>query len=285
MKSLIDSVKATYGTDRLSNRLFESLRAAGYDTDRLTTADLITFDELHVMGRQATVALGRLAGLTADMCVLDIGCGLGGSARTLAAEFGCHVTGIDLSEEFVDAARVLSQRVGLAERVDFHHGDALNLPLESNRFDAIFMIHVNMNIADKKGLFTEAARVLKGGAKLVLWEICRTGGPDVTYPVPWAKEASFSFLASMPDMIALIENAGFDMFHFEDATAEAADWVRARQAPPKKDRPRLPRPDLDLVLENFRLKRTNLSKNLLQGTIAVLRAVAVNARQKSGTGQ
>ncbi|MFZ1199578.1 MAG: hypothetical protein WAO07_05365, partial [Desulfobacterales bacterium] len=74
---------------------------------------------------------------------------------------------------------------------------------------------------------------------------------------------------------ALIEKAGFDRVHIEDATAEAADWVRARLEPPKKNRPRLPRPDLDLVLDDFRSKRINLSKNLLQGAIAVLRAVAV----------
>ncbi len=271
----VDAVKATYGAERLADRLLESLRAAGYDLDRLTAADLITFDELHVMGRQATVDLGRRAGLAAGMRVLDIGCGLGGSARTLAAEFGCHVTGVDLSEEFVEAARVLSARVGLAERVDFHYGDALNLPFESNRFDAAVMIHVTMNIADKNGLFSEAARVLKGGAKLVLWEICRGDGPEVTYPVPWAQEASFSFLVRLPDMIATIETAGFDITHCEDATAEAAEWVRARLAPPRKDRPRLPRPDLDLVLENFRSKRANLSKSLLQGSIAVLRAAAL----------
>ncbi|MGB8424175.1 MAG: methyltransferase domain-containing protein [Desulfobacterales bacterium] len=275
MKNITDTVKATYGTGRLAERLLESLRAAGYDLDRLTPADLMTFDELHVMGRQATVALGRLAGLTADMRVLDIGCGLGGSARTLATEFGCHVTGVDLSEEFVDAARVLSERVGLAEKVAFRHGDALHLPFDHNRFDAAFMIHVNMNIADKNRLFAEAARVLKDGAKLVLWEICRIEGSDVTYPMPWAREASFSFLVGLSDMTALIEKAGFDRVHIEDATAEAADWVRARLEPPKKNRPRLPRPDLDLVLDDFRSKRANLSKNLLQGAIAVLRALAV----------
>ncbi len=92
-----DTVNATYGSVRLADRLLESLKEVGYDLDRLSAADLITFDELHVMGRQATVELGRLAGLTDSMRVLDIGCGLGGSARTLAAEFGCHVTGVDLS--------------------------------------------------------------------------------------------------------------------------------------------------------------------------------------------
>ena len=79
-----NTLKATYGSVRLAGRLLESLQAVGYDLDRLSAADLITFDELHVMGRQATVSLGQLAGLTDAMRVLDIGSGLGGSARTLA---------------------------------------------------------------------------------------------------------------------------------------------------------------------------------------------------------
>ena len=272
-----DTLKDTYGSVRLADRLLESLQEVGYDLGRLSAADLVTFDELHVMGRQATVSLGRLAGLTDAMRVLDIGSGLGGSARTLAAEFGCHVTGIDLSEEFVDAAVVLSERVGLAERVDFRHGDALNLPFEENQFDAVFMIHVNMNIAGKKGLFAEAGRVSKPGGKLVLWEICRTEEPDLTYPVPWAEDESFSFLIPMAEMVSLIEAAGFSLPQVNDATGEAAEWVRARLAPKRDRRPRLPRPDLDLVLGNFRQKRANLSKNLLRGAIGVLRVLAVKS--------
>ncbi|MDZ7579058.1 MAG: methyltransferase domain-containing protein [Deltaproteobacteria bacterium] len=269
-----ETLKATYGSDRLADRLLASLQDVGYDLDQLSAADLVTFDELHVMGRRATVALGRLAGLTDAMHVLDIGCGLGGSARTLAAEFGCHVTGIDLSAEFVNAARVLSERVGLADRLAFRHGDALDLPFAENRFDAACMLHVTMNIADKKGLFAEAARVLKPGGKLLLWEIFKTHESDLTYPVPWAEDESFSFLVPMDEMIALIESAGFNSLQIDDATAEAADWVRARLAPKRDARPRLPRPDLDLVLGNFRLKRANLSKNLLRGAVGVLRLEA-----------
>jgi ubiquinone/menaquinone biosynthesis C-methylase UbiE len=270
-----ETLKATYGSDRLADRLLASLQEVGYDLEQLSVADLLTFDELHIMGRQATLELGRLAGLTDSKRVLDIGCGLGGSARTLAAEFGCQVTGIDLSAEFVNAARVLSERVGLAEQVAFRHGDALDLPFAENRFDAACMLHVTMNIADKKGLFAEAARVLKPGGKLLLWEIFKTHESDLTYPVPWAEDESFSFLIPMDEMIALIEGAGFNSLQIDDATAEAADWVRARLAPKRDERPRLPRPDLDLVLGNFRLKRANLSKNLLGGAIGVLRATAV----------
>jgi ubiquinone/menaquinone biosynthesis C-methylase UbiE len=275
MNKLPDTVNTTYGSVRLADRLLESIQEVGYDLGRLSAADLVTFDELHVMGRQATVGLGRLAGLTDSMRVLDIGSGLGGSARTLAAEFGCHVTGVDLSQEFVDAALVLSERVGSADRVGFRHGDALNLPFEKNRFDAAFMIHVNMNIADKKGLFAEAGRVLKPGGKLILWEIFKTAKPDLTYPVPWAEDESFSFLIPMAEMVSLVEAAGFSPLQVDDATAEASEWVRARLVPKRDRRPRLPRPDLDLVLGNFRLKRANLSKNLLRGAVGVLRAVAV----------
>lgn len=278
MNRLSDTVNTTYGSVRLADRLLESLQVVGYDLGRLSAADLITFDELHVMGHQVTVELGRLAGLTDAMRVLDIGSGLGGSARTLVAEFGCHVTGVDLSQEFVDAALLLSERVGLADRVDFRHGDALNLPFEKNRFDAAFMIHVNMNIADKKGLFAEAGRVLKTGGKLVLWEICKSEESDLTYPVPWAEDESFSFLIPMAEMVSLVEAAGFSLLQVDDATAEAAGWVRARLAPKRDRQPRLPRPDLDLVLANFRLKRANLSKNLLRGAVGVLRMVAVNEK-------
>jgi hypothetical protein len=98
---------------------------------------------------------------------------------------------------------------------------------------------------------------------------------DLTYPVPWAEDESFSFLIPMAEMVALIEAAGFSPLRVDDATAEAAEWVQARLAPKPDRQPRLPRPDLDLVLGNFRQKRANLSKNLLRGVVGVLRLVAV----------
>ena len=82
----------------------------------------------------------------------------------------------------------------------------------------------------------------------------------------------------MAEMVSLVEAAGFSPLQVDDATAEAAGWVRARLAPKRDRQPRLPRPDLDLVLANFRLKRANLSKNLLRGAVGVLRMVAVNEK-------
>ena len=68
------------------------------------------------------------------MLVLDVGSGVGGPARFLAATYGCQVTGIDLSEPFVDAARYLAERTGQSERVSFETASALELPFDDGHF-------------------------------------------------------------------------------------------------------------------------------------------------------
>ena len=70
---------------------------------------LAALDQFHTRGLAATAELGKLVGITADMSVLDVGSGVGGPARFLAATYGCRVTGIDLSEPFVEAARYLTR--------------------------------------------------------------------------------------------------------------------------------------------------------------------------------
>lgn len=270
-----ETVQKTYGGAHLAERLLENLGAAGYDLNRLTPADLIAFDELHIMGRVATMDLGRRVALNETMRVLDVGCGVGGPARTLAAGFGCHVNGVDLSEAFVRAATVLSRQVGLADRVAFHYANALRLPFGDETFDAVFLIHVSVNIVDKKALFLELHRVLKKGGRLVLWEICRGINAPVIFPVPWADGPAFSHLVGMDELIRSVGDCGYSLIHKENATDEAAQWVRARMTSKQKKDPRRSQLDLNMVLNEFRRKRINVSKNLLEGNIAILRAIAV----------
>lgn len=273
--SEVFQVNATYASARLAESLLRSLKEAGYSIDALKPSDLISFDELHVMGRQATIELGRLAGLSPDMHILDMGCGLGGPARTLAAEFGCHVTGIDLSEEFVAAADELSRRTDLSSFVQYRQADALNLPFADNCFDAVVMFHLNMNIPDKAALFDEIRRVLKPGGRMALWEICRGDRPGMVYPVPWAADESFSFLVTPFEFIELIRAGGFRDIQIEDATDHAVQWVRERMVNAQKKTHHKPRMDLDLVMPDFRLRRSNISKNLISGCVRILRGLAI----------
>ena len=98
------------------------------------------------------------------MHLLDIGCGIGGPSRFFAAEGGCRVTGIDLTEDYVRTAEALARRVGLDRRVSYRQASALDLPFEAGTFDGAYMMHVGMNIEDKPRLFAEVRRVLKQAA-------------------------------------------------------------------------------------------------------------------------
>lgn len=217
------------GTD-IVNAIAEGLRRAGKDPARLSAAELASVDEFHIRGRQATLELARSLDLTPASHVLDIGSGLGGPARTLVEEFGCHVTGIDLTEAFCEAASTLSDWVGLGGRVSFRQGDATALPFDDNSFDAAMTIHVAMNIARKDLVYAEARRVLRPGGRFAIYDVLQGEGGDVLYPVPWAREPSISHLAAPDDMRALLAEAGFKIVEVQDSTEDGQRWFEAMAA-------------------------------------------------------
>lgn len=228
---MADKVASHYaGGDNIVSAIAESLRKAGKDIGKLTTADLGTVDEFHIRGRQATLELARSLNVSADSRVLDIGSGLGGPARTLVETYGCHVTGIDLTQAFCEAATTLSDWVGLGDRVSFRQGDATSLPFADGQFDAAMTIHVAMNIARKDKVYAEAKRVLRPGARFAIYDILQGEGGDVLFPVPWAREPSISHLATPDAMQSLLANAGFKMVDVQDSTEEGQRWFEAMAA-------------------------------------------------------
>lgn len=100
--------------------------------------------------------------------MLDVGCGLGGTARHLAARYGARVTGVDLTAEYCRVGNLLNELTGLAGQIELLRGDALQLPFQGGCFDAVWTEHAAMNIADKAGLYSELRRVLRSGGRLAL---------------------------------------------------------------------------------------------------------------------
>jgi len=220
-----DQVTAHYsGGGGLAEAIAGRFKDAGRDLGALTTTDLATVDEFHIRGRAATLELGARMRLRDDSQVLDIGSGLGGPARTLAERYGCHVTGIDLTAAFCDAAEALTGWVGLADRVTFRQGDATDLPFEKDRFDAAMTIHAAMNIAAKDKVYANAKRVLKPGGVFAVYDVLQGEGGDVFFPVPWAREPSISHLVTPEEMVTLLTDAGFKISHVHDSTEESQVW-------------------------------------------------------------
>ena len=155
MTDVLDGVRDHYRATGLAERLKTALAALAPDDQQLTYQQLAGLDQFHTRGLAATAELGKLVGITADMSVLDVGSGVGGPARFLAATYGCRVTGIDLSEPFVEAARYLTQRTGQSERVLFEAASALDLPFDDGQFDVVLLQHVAMNISDRARLYRE----------------------------------------------------------------------------------------------------------------------------------
>ena len=204
-------VEKHYAHGTLIETIEAALAASGIERDAITVADLAPVDEFHIGGRPATVDLAGLLTLVPSDRVLDVGCGLGGAARFFADEVGCAVTGIDLTEDFIQAARELSSWVGLGERNTFEHASALAMPFGDASFDAAYMLHVGMNIEAKTELFAEIARVLATGGQLGIYDIMRTGDGEIVYPVAWAENGDTSFLASPGEYRAALDVAGLDL--------------------------------------------------------------------------
>ena len=159
-------------------------------------------DHFHGGGKPSTTRLAQLAGLTPDLRVLDVGGGLGGPARTLAVEFGCHVTVIDLTESYVQAARELTTRLGLTGQVTHQVGNALELPFDDGHFDVVWTQNSGMNIQNKELLYASFHRILRSGGLLALGEPMSGPVQPTIFPLMWAVDAATSFLRTPTEMRA-----------------------------------------------------------------------------------
>jgi sarcosine/dimethylglycine N-methyltransferase len=268
MTDVLDTVRDHYRATGLTERLKTALSTLGTEDQRLTPQQLGALDQFHTRGLAATAELAKLAGITADMSVLDVGAGIGGPARFVAAACGCRVTGVDLSEPFVDAARYLTERAGQSGQVSFQTASALELPFDNGRFDVALLQHVAMNIADRARLYRELRRVLKPGGRFATFDVVlMTGEPH--YPVPWARTPATSFLLTAGATREAIEPAGFRKLAWQDDTEAAKAWVaQLRESGPP------PSPNLGVVIgPDFAQLATNLGRNLLEGRLGILTAV------------
>jgi arsenite methyltransferase len=268
------SVEDHYSRTGIVEKVLAAVDSRDSATAGYRAADFYPFDQFHGRGLLATRDhTAKLSPGPKDH-VLDIGSGVGGPARYLAATYGCRVTGVDLTPSFVAAASELAQLCGLAEGVDFIAADATDMPFADASFDHAVCFYVGMNLPDRPAVLREAARVLRPGGKLVWSEVMLTG--DTPYfPLPWASSSQISHLGDQDAILDAFTSAGFTIETLTDETdrylAQPAPGAAAGQAPS------LAQNEANAVIlgGDFMERRKNYARSLAEGRIGSLLIEAV----------
>jgi ubiquinone/menaquinone biosynthesis C-methylase UbiE len=252
--------------------ILSALKAAGKDIEHLTPDDLAPIDEFHNGQRNATIRLARLAGVNGSEKVLDVGCGIGGPSRYLASAFGCEVTGVDLTAEFVELGRMLCARTGLSDKVSYRQGDALDLPFADGSFDLVWSQNAAMNIADRARLYGEMRRVLRPGGRVAIQDVAAGPGGEPFYPTPWASDNGISFLFTPEETRATLERVGLRVLAWHEATQEALEQAVSRAQAVENES--LPPLGLHILIgPEFPIISRNMLRNLRQQRLRLLNAV------------
>jgi SAM-dependent methyltransferase len=276
------AVEDHYTRSSLGDTILSALREAGKDLEHLTPDDLAPVDEFHSGQRNATVRLAQLAGVSGAEDVLDVGCGIGGPSRFLAKEFGCRVTGLDLTAEFIEVANMLARRTGLAGKVTYRQGNALDLPFPDASFDLVWSQNAAMNIADRDRLYAEMRRVLRSAGRLAIQDVAAGPGGEPYYPTPWAKDKSISFLSAPEVTRQKLERAGFRVLAWHDPTRESLEQALARAK--ALETGSLPPLGLHILIgPNFPTVSKNMVRNLEEARITLINAVLERAGADRGS--
>ena len=217
---MTSDIEAHYAGSGIAERILAAVRASLPAGAAVTVDALAPADHFHGRGLAATREMVALLEPAAGERILDIGCGIGGPARWVAAKHGAIVTGIDLTRDFCAAAVALTAAAGLADRVTIINASATALPFGDATFDRAYSQNVIMNVADKAAFYREARRVLKRGGRLVLSNVVRGDGPEPVYPTPWATTADASFLSTIEETRSEIGAAGLDIKSLRETTAQ-----------------------------------------------------------------
>ena len=270
-----EEVTGHYGRPGMLAGILAAAEKAGLDPDALAPSDLAAVDEFHLGGLASTRSLLDLLDPAPGSRLLDIGSGIGGPARLAAADYGCTVTGVDLTPEYTDLATELTARVGLGDRVSFRTADAVELPFPDGAFDLATLIHVGMNMPDKARVFTEVRRVLEPGGRFAIFDQMLTGTEEPAYPLPWAGDDGASFLSTTQEYRTMLSDAGFGVETEEDRTTAGIDFFVAmadayRDGPPPFGLHLLFGPEWPVRAGN---NRKALEDGTLVATVMVARAV------------
>jgi ubiquinone/menaquinone biosynthesis C-methylase UbiE len=274
MNNLNESISNQYSTVNLFDSIKNALLRMNKNLDMLIPKDLAPVDFFHIRGYQSTKELAELCNIEPNMKILDVGSGIGGTARFLALQYGCFVTGLDIIGEYTRTASNLSAILKLYNKTEFKTGDASQLPFQDEAFDVVWTENVQMNIENKNNFYSEIYRVLKRGGKFVFHDVFKGNVDNVYYPVPWANDESISFLMEVNEIKQLLKSFSYNITYWMDKTEVSADAFEKSAEKIKRDG--LPPLGLHLLMgQNTTKKILNMAQNLAEKQLTVIQCICL----------
>ena len=268
-----EAISKHYGISGILDSILKGLESSGKNLDALEPNDLAPIDEFHTRGKESTIEIANLAQLESHHNVLDVGCGLGGSARYITSEYGCSVVGVDLTDEYIDVANKLTEFVNLSNKVSFRQASALELPFSPESFDVVWTEHTQMNISDKEKFYGELSRVLKPNGRLVFHDVFGTENP-AHYPTPWAEHGSLSSLCTQDEARQAIEKSNFVIDQWIDKSQLSMKFFKDMAT--KSDSSGPPPLGFHLLMgKTAKEKLLNQARNLEENRVTIVQGTAI----------
>ena len=216
----------------------DALEKRGKSEGPLDVSDLYSLghlDQYHYLGTEACDDVAEILGLEAGRTVLDVGSGIGGPARYLAATTGCNVVGLELQGDLCQAATTLTARVpGLDARVQFVNGDASQMSVYDGAlarpFDHFISLLVNLHVPDRRALHAALQTQLAPGGTFVIEDFAALAPPTAAETHTLVDMVKAPSVTTIPEYVAELEAVGFVDVQTIDMSAVWAEWTEARSA-------------------------------------------------------
>ena len=274
MKESVDNseVIGHYKGAGLYDSILEGLKKSGIELNDIASDHLSAADEFHIGGTEATKFVADQLGEISNQKILDVGCGIGGPARFIANKTECQVVGIDLTPSFVKTGNALTDLVSMRNSVNLIEGNAADMSSYPDSYDAAYMMHVGMNISDKRSAFEGVSGALKTGSRFVIYDIMRMKEGQLTFPLPWASKGKGSAVDSPANYASILESVGLKVIDIEVKKEFAVEFFQNMMKRMEGGPPPL---GLHLVMgQDTPIKVQNVHKQIVEGLIAPVLMVA-----------
>lgn len=270
---VIKSVKLYFQVERI----FNELRARGIaDNSPIRIEDLVPFDQYHYLGTETIDEAIRVLGIGPERDVLDIGAGIGGPARYLAARAGCRVTAVELQPALHKTAVALTKRCGLARLVRHVNGDVMTVPLAPEGFDSMVSWLLFLHIPERVPLLARVRAALKPGGRVYVEDFFERGPLTEAEWNDLRIQVYAQALPRLKEWGAQFRDAGFVDVEIIDMTGRWQPFVVERTKAFRDARARNIAVHGKAVVDNLDEFYTTIERLFASGHLGGIRAIARN---------